>query len=146
MAPDTDPRQTLDVLEEDRVRLSHRVGMPTWLAPIVALFTAAWTASPVIGDQTATYVYPISVAGLVLAIYLAARTAGVRHGRMSGRAYGFLGAATAIGLVLHSTSLGLVSFDLHWWVTLPAVVAALVGYTATRLVEREILTKVTRGR
>jgi ribose/xylose/arabinose/galactoside ABC-type transport system permease subunit len=146
MAPDTDFRQMLDALDQDRVRLSERVGMPTWLAPTVAFLTAAWVASPVIGNQSVTYAYPISLGGIVLVIYLAAHTAGVRHGRLRGRAYWIVGAATAIGLVLYSTSLGLVSFDLRWWVILPALATTAVGYSATRLVERESLARVTRGR
>jgi uncharacterized membrane protein (DUF485 family) len=145
MAPDNNSRQMLDVLEEDRARLSERVRMPTWLAPTIAFLTAAWVASPAIGDQAATSAYPLSVGGIVLAIYLAAYTAGVRHGRLRGRASWIVGAASAIGLALYSTSLGLVSFELRWWVSLPALAAAGAGYATTRLVERESLASVTRG-
>lgn len=146
MAKDTNARQMLDALEEDRARLSERVGMPTWLAPTIAVLTAAWVASPAIGDQTATSAYAISTGGIILAICLAARTAGVRHGRLRGRAYWPVGAATPIGLALYSTSLGLVSFDLRWWVILPGLAMAGAGFTATRLVERESLATVTRVR
>ena len=102
-------------------------------------------ASPAFSDQTATSVYPVSLAGVLLAISFAARTAGVRHARLRGRAVWVVVAASLVGLVLHSTSLGLVSFDLHWWVVLPAVATAGVGFGATRLVERESLARVTRG-
>ena len=145
MATDTDSRQMLDALEDDRARLSERVRMPTWLAPTIAFLAAAWVASPGIGDQTLTSAYLISAGGIVLAIYLAAHTAGVRHGRLSGRAYSIVGAAGAVGLALYSTSLGLVSADLRWWAMLPALAAAGAGYAATRLVERESLASVTRG-
>ena len=145
MTPESSPRHVLDTLEGDRARLSARVGMPTWLAPTIAFLTAAWVASPAFSDQTATSVYPVSLAGVLLAISFAARTAGVRHARLRGRAVWVVVAASLVGLVLHSTSLGLVSFDLHWWVVLPALATAGVGFGATRLVERESLAKVTRG-
>lgn len=131
----------LDALREDRAQLSKRVGMPAWLAPTIGFLTAAWVASPALGDQTATFAYPISLGGIVLAIYLAAHTAGVRHGRLRGRAYWIVGAAIVIGLALYSTSLGLVSFDLRWWVILPVLATAGVGCAATRLVERESLAR-----
>lgn len=146
MTQDSSSRQMLDVLEEDRARLSERAGMPTWLAPTIALLTAAWVASPAIGDRTANSGYLFGLGGIVLAIYLAVCTAGVRPGRLRGRTNWIIVAATAIGLALYSTSLGLVSFDLRWWVILPALTTAGVGYIATRLVERERLAKVTRGR
>ena len=99
-------------------------------------------ASPAFSDQTATSVYPVSLAGVLLAIFFAARTAGVRHARLRGRAVWVVVAASLVGLVLHSTSLGLVSFDLHWWVVLPALATAGVGFGATRLVERESLVRL----
>jgi hypothetical protein len=118
--------------------------MPAWLAPTIALLAAAYVASPAIGDRTGSSAYLVTVGGIVLALYLAAHTAGVRHGRLRGRAYWIVGAASASGLALYSTSLGLVSLDLHWWVILPALGAAGVGYATTRLVERESLAGVTR--
>lgn len=146
MTRDTNSRRMLEALEEDRARLSERVRMPIWLAPTIAFLTAAWVASPAVGDQAASSAYLISVGGIVLAIYLAVHTAGVRHGCLRGRAYWIVGAASAIGLALYSTSLGLVSLDLRWWVILPALAAAGTGYETTRLVERDSLASVTRGR
>ena len=145
MTPETSSRKILDTLEGDRARLIARVGMPAWLAPTIAGLAAVWVASPALSDQASTSVYPVSLAGVMIAIYLAARTAGVRHGRLRGRAAWVVAAASLIGLMLHSTSLGLVSFDLHWWVVLPALATAGVGFAATRLVERESLARVNRG-
>ncbi len=145
MATDPNARQMLDALDQDRARLGEKVGMPGWLAPVIAFLTAAWVTSPAIGDQNPTTAY-LSVGGIGVAISLAARAAGVRHGRLRGPAYWFVGAATLLGMALYSTSLGLVSFDLRWWVILPGLAMAAVGYGATRLVEQDSLASLTRVR
>lgn len=146
MASDNNSQQLLDVLGEDRARLRKRVGMPAWLAPTIAVFFAAWVASPAIGEQTSSDVYLISVIGTLLAIYFATRAAGVRHGGLRGRGVGVVAVTTLIGLALYSTSLGLVSFDLRWWVVLPALAAAGLGHAATLVLERLTLARVTRVR
>lgn len=145
MAPNTHSHQMLETLAQDRTRLRAQVKMPAWLAPTIGFLAATWIASPAVGDSTANSAYLFSVGGVVLAIYLATRAAGVRYGRLNAHAYVVIGAAGATGLALYSTSLGLVSVDLRWWVILPVLAMAVVGYLATHIVERESLAKVARG-
>lgn len=146
MTTDKSSDQILDVLEDDGNRLRDRIAMPAWLAPTVGLLVAAWTASPAVGPRNTDAAYLFSAGGVLLALYLAARAAGVRYGRPTARAYVILATASVTVLALYSSSLGLVSLDLHRWVLLPVSISAVTGHLVTRLVEREISARVLRAR
>lgn len=126
----------LSGLSADRDRLAASIRVPWSLLAGLGL-VAAWWVSAAASTSPGENYEPPAMGGLVLAIvlvilYLIQRETGVRFSNMGLRAGLALAGIVASCLALFSISLGLVSFGLHWAVTLTSTVAfALTTWLAS---------------
>ncbi|WP_312179177.1 hypothetical protein [Arthrobacter sp.] len=139
----------LSALGADRDRLAESIRVP-W--PLLAGFGAAaalWvgaaaSASPGQGyDPPASGALPL-VMVLVL-LYLVRRETGVRFRSMGVRAALAVAGIAAICLALFSTSLGLVSFGLHWGVLFTSAAAFALTTWLAAVAYRSAAVKLRRG-
>jgi len=120
-------------LAADRATLADRAKPPRWLAPGFGLIAAAYVIGPALGEGYRTSIPVLAFIAAVVLVALYYRATGIRISRVGAAGWGILAGALIGSLVLLSVSFGLVSFGLHWWVIVTAVVAfALVTWLATR--------------
>lgn len=123
--------QSLGALSADRERLVGSTRTPWGLLAALGLACAWFVAEAALSnpgsdyEASQTWWLPILAAGL--AGFLIRRETGIRFRRMGARATWLSVGILVAVLVLFSVSLGLVSFDLHWAVTLTALAAFIVA-------------------
>lgn len=139
---EAEAQELLSEMTRDRARLSPRMRFPSWLLPALGAVSAAFAADPAIpNDEVRQFSLPIGVLVIAILIWLARREMGVQPGPMhiSSRALQLLWLLVLLAML--STSFGLASFDLRWWVLVPATVT----FVTTIWVGRRIET-IERGR
>jgi hypothetical protein len=148
--PDSDPGNAAALLNElaaDRALLAGRLAAPGWLYPAFGALTALYVASPAIGPASASRpVVGFAMASTIILVWAYQRTSGVKVSRAGTPARLTLGILLGATLLLLSTSLGLASFGLYWWIALPAAASFVLTVTLGRLFDRQYREKVRRGR
>lgn len=140
---------TLKGLAADRDRLAAGIRAP-WLLLAGFGAVAAWWVSAAAATSPGENYEPLAISGLVLAIvlvilHLIRRETGVRFKSMGLRA-GLALAGIVVGcLALFSISLGLVSFGLHWAVTLTSITAFALTTWLASVAYRSAAQNLRRG-
>ncbi|MFJ6001283.1 hypothetical protein [Arthrobacter sp. NPDC092385] len=141
--------EMLSGLSADRDRLAASIRAPwSLLAGLGAV--AAWWVSAAAATSPGENYEPPAMGGLVLAIvlvilYLIQRETGVRFRSMGLQAGLALAGIVASCLALFSISLGLVSFGLHWAVTLTSIMAFALTTWLASVAYRSAARKLRRG-
>ncbi|MFI6133805.1 hypothetical protein [Micromonospora sp. NPDC051141] len=141
--------EALNTLHADRERLANAVEVPRLLLFAFGALGAWWVAAAATTDPGADYQPPTSgwlalVGGLVIA-YLVRRETGIRFRVMGARAGWAVAGIVATCLALFSVSLGLVSFDLRWAVTLTSTAAFLMTTWLAGVAHRSAIAELRRG-
>lgn len=134
----TEARETLGRLSADRDALDRSTRTPGWLAPVMALLTAGWVASPALssGDDGRATAY-IGALVVGVAFFLLARRATGRKGSgPARREWPLVVLLLIVTLLMYSVSLGLVSLGHDLWVVLPALVALVSVFLGMRALDR----------
>ncbi|AUZ88329.1 hypothetical protein CVO76_12300 [Arthrobacter agilis] len=140
---------TLKGLSADRDRLAAGIRIP-WLLLAGFGAVAAWWVSAGATTSPGENYEPPAMGGLVLAIvlvitYLIRKKTGIRFKRMGLQA-GLALASIVVGcLALFSISLGLVSFGLHWAVTLTSITAFTLTTWLASVAYRSAAQNLRRG-
>lgn len=139
----------LEGLSADRDRLAAGIRVPWLLLAGFGAVAAWWVGAAAATSPGENYDSP-ATGGLVLAIvvviiYLIQRETGVRF-----RSMGLLAGLALIGIVvsclaLFSISLGLVSFGLHWAVTLTSIMAFALTTWLASVAYRSAAQRLRRG-
>lgn len=122
-----------DLAHDPRVDLTTDHRDRSWLQVGLALLVGAFVASPAL-PETAGQVGLVFtlVAAAALAVLLQRGAPAVSRTRSSS----LLASGVAGGLLLLSTSFGLVAADAHPWVAVPALAAAALTFALARLADR----------
>ncbi|MFC7549654.1 hypothetical protein [Plantactinospora sp. GCM10030261] len=141
--------EALNTLHSDRERLANTVEVPRLLLVAFGALGAWWVAAAATTDPGANYEPPTSgwlalVGGLVI-VYLIRRESGIRFRVMGARAGWAVAGIVVTCLVLFSISLGLVSFDLRWAVTVTSTTAFLVTTWLAGVAYRSAIAELRRG-
>ncbi|RKN41047.1 hypothetical protein [Micromonospora endolithica] len=122
--------EALNTLHADRERLANTVEAPRLLLVAFGALGAWWVAAAATTDPGSSYEPPtsgwIALAGGLAIAYLIRRETGIRFRVMGARAGWAVAGIVATCLALFSVSLGLVSSDLRWAVTLTSTTAFLI--------------------
>lgn len=116
-------QELLSDLARDRARLAPRMRFPSWLLPALGAVSAAFVAEPAIpSDEVRQFSLPLGLLVVVILVWRARREMGVQPGplHISSRALQLLW--LLVLLTMLSTSFGLVSLELQWWVLIPVAV------------------------
>ncbi|QGU03338.1 hypothetical protein [Corynebacterium comes] len=138
--------RSLELLEADRLALSERARMPSWLALTLGVLAGVWGGSPLFtgSDHTSVW-FSLYVVGLVL-VFGATRATGVRLRAVGARGWVAFGILVFVVLALYSVSLALNSLGLVGWVLLPALLAAVCTVAAVRVVDASRRSVLRRDR
>ena len=139
----------LNRLSADRHRLAETIRVPWSLLAGFGAVAAWWVGAAAATSPGENY-EPSAIGGLALAIVLVIfsliqQQTGVRFGSMGLQAGLALAAIVVSCLVLFSISLGLVSFGLHWAVTLTSVGAFALTTWLAGAAYRSATQKLRRG-
>lgn len=116
-----DAQKLLHDLAADRDALAGRIVAPGWLYPAFGVIAALYVASPAIDPESVrNVVVGLAIAFTVILSFGYQRISGVRMSRVGARGAVILGVLLCATLVLLSVSFGLASFDLQWWIMVPA--------------------------
>jgi hypothetical protein len=143
----SDAAALLNDLAADRALLAGRLAAPGWLYPAFGALTALYVASPAIEpDSISRPVVGLAMASTIALAWAFQRISGVRVSRAGASARLTLGVLLCAILMLLSTSFGLASFGLYWWIALPVAVSFGLTVILGRLFDRQYREKVRRGR
>lgn len=116
-------QELLGAMAQDRARLAPRMSFPSWLLPSLGAVSAAYVAGPAILDDDARQSsLLLGVLAVALLSWWARHETGVLPGRLHRTSLALQMLWLVILLAMLSTSLGLTSLDLRWWVLAPAAV------------------------
>ncbi|GAA1120563.1 hypothetical protein [Arthrobacter flavus] len=128
-------------VEQDRSALIERMTTPRWVPPIFGAVAAICVASPAAGDNRSGNSTLLIIVAIIV-VYLYHRATGVKLSHIGGTAWLIYAATLITCLTLLSVSLGLVSFDLYWWVLAPAAAAFGAGTLGTHFFLRSALRRI----
>ncbi|NOJ60692.1 hypothetical protein [Arthrobacter sp. 260] len=132
-------------VDKDRSALIHRMTAPRWAAPAFGALAALCVASPAAGDNRSGNSALLIIVG-ILVVYLYQRTTGVRLASIGWTAWLIYAATLVFCLLMLSVSLGLVSFDLFWWVIAPAAAAFGAGTLGAHYFMRSAISRIRNAR
>lgn len=119
-----DVQNLLRDFDADRVALARRMAAPWWLYPAFGVITALYVASPAIeSDANRRVVVQLAMVSTIFLLFGYQRLSGVRVSRVGLRGAVILGVLVCATLALLSISFGLASFDMQWWIAIPAAVS-----------------------
>ena len=132
-------------IDSDRSALIRRMSTPRWVAPALGAIAAICVATPAAGDNRSGNSTLLIIVGLMV-VYLYHRATGVKLASIGGVAWLIYAATLVCCLLLLSVSLGLVSFDLYWWVVAPTAAAFGVGTIGAHYFMRSALSRIRHVR
>lgn len=146
--PQDQPRSAAALLadvDSDRSALIQRMNTPRWVAPAVGAIAAVCVASPAAGENQSGNSALLIIVG-ILVVYLYHRATGVKLGSIGWTAWLIYAATLVTSLILLSVSLGLVSFDLYWWVIAPTAAAFGAGTLGAHAFMRSAFGRIRNDR
>ena len=140
---------SLNMLSTDRERLAASVHVPWYLLAAFGGVGAWWVSAAAATNPGENYEPPssgwLALVGTLVVAYLIRRETGVGFRKMGPRAGWALVGILAVCLVLFSVSLGLVSFGIHWAVTITSLIAFAVTTWLAGVAYRSAVEQVHRG-
>ncbi|MDP3951004.1 hypothetical protein [Microbacterium sp.] len=139
----------LSTMSADKERLAASVHVPWVLLAAFGGVGAWWVSAATATHPGENYEPPssgwLALVGALVVAYLIRRETGVHFRRMGARASWAMVGIVAVCLVLFSVSLGLVSFGLHWAVTMTSLAAFVLTTWLAGVAYRSAVEQLRRG-
>lgn len=145
-SPPQNASELLNHLAADRTALADRLGAPGWLYPAISILTTLYVASPIIESELIRRpIVGLAIGSTIALVMGYQRISGVRVTSAGTSARITLGLLLFATLVLLSTSFGLASFGLHWWIAIPAAISFALTLKLGQLFDHQYREKIRRG-
>ncbi|MBC7374785.1 MAG: hypothetical protein H7323_12430 [Frankiales bacterium] len=139
-------QELLGTLAQDQARLVPRLSFPSWLLPTLGAVAATYVAGPaILDDDGRQSSLLLGVMTAALLSWWARRQTGVLPRPLHRTSLALLVLWLVVLLAMLSTSLGLASFDLRWWVLAPAAVTVATTLWIGRRIETVERARVAHG-